>query len=295
MFALSEHACDQWHSSWESTPLIGAIINYAETLKACSAVAECILDRAAALQQNLAPDELLEIISVCVQVALEDADKQTALQTLSCIADAEVPTPVMDAKGNLPGCRSDGVDRAVRKVTQRRAARAASAARAVLTDAAAKAAVGLFPSGAVSIAEVLGACSRPSDTAKFSSSVGCSSDGDGGDGGGIGGDNDTNTNYKLAVRFTKFLHIVDHGILSKESTHTGKTLLPSAVIQSAQCLRLQNTTDADVLCELVLTFPETQLKLTPDFVVEIANKGTVRGFSTEIYTQGCHWFPRLLA
>jgi hypothetical protein len=27
------HACNQWHSSWESTALIVAIINYAETLK----------------------------------------------------------------------------------------------------------------------------------------------------------------------------------------------------------------------------------------------------------------------
>jgi hypothetical protein len=30
----SEHACDQWHSSRVFTPLIVAIINYVETLKA---------------------------------------------------------------------------------------------------------------------------------------------------------------------------------------------------------------------------------------------------------------------
>jgi hypothetical protein len=35
MFASSEHACDQWHSSRESTTLTVAAINYAQTLKVC--------------------------------------------------------------------------------------------------------------------------------------------------------------------------------------------------------------------------------------------------------------------
>jgi hypothetical protein len=34
MFASSEHACDQWHSSRESTALTVVTMNYVQTLKA---------------------------------------------------------------------------------------------------------------------------------------------------------------------------------------------------------------------------------------------------------------------